>query len=73
MTVQSDSSATTMVAEMSGVAVLWVTLFKLNEWLFSTFEFAEHVNWIFLPAAVRVAAILLFRVRGAVGLFVGGL
>lgn len=73
MTVQRDSSATTMAAEISGVAVLWVTLFKLNEWLFSTFEFAEQVNWIFLPAAIRVAAVLMFRIRGAVGLFVGAL
>ena len=73
MTVQSDSSVTTMAAEIAGVAVLWVMLFKLNGWLFSSFEFAEHVNWIFLPAAVRVAAVLMFRMQGAIGLFVGAL
>lgn len=73
MTAQSDSSVTSKAAEIAGVAVLWVTLFNLNGWLFSSFEFAEHVNWIFLPAAVRVAAVLMFRMQGAVGLFVGAL
>ena len=73
MTVQSDSSVTTMAAEIAGVAVLWVMLFKLNVWLFSDFEFGQQVNWIFLPAAVRVAAVLLFGMRGAVGLFLGAL
>ena len=67
------SGFTTKPGEIAGVAVLWVLLFKLNGWLFFASEFGQHVNWIFLPAAVRVVAVLMFRMRGAVGLFVGAL
>lgn len=73
MTVQGHASVTTKAGEIAGVAVVWVMLFKLNGWLFFAFDFAPNINWIFLPAAVRMAAVLLFGVRGAAGLFVGAL
>lgn len=73
MTANQGSNVTVVAAEVAGVAILWVALFKLNGWLFDSFEFTQHVNWIFLPAAVRVAAVLLFGISGAVGLFLGAL
>lgn len=67
------SPATVMGAEMVGVAVLWLLIYRLNTWLFSAIEFNEQVNWIFLPAALRVVAVLLFSWRGAAGLFLGAM
>jgi len=47
---------------MFGAALL------INELLFKQFEFAEGINWIYLPAGVRLLATLLFAEAGAVGL-----
>jgi len=51
---------TTMV--MFGAALL------INELLFKQLEFAEGINWIYLPAGVRLLATLLFGEAGAIGL-----
>lgn len=47
---------------MFGAALL------LNELLFRQLEFAEGINWIYLPAGVRLLATLLFAEAGAIGL-----
>ncbi len=52
--------AATMV--MFGAALL------INELLFKQLEFAEGINWIYLPAGVRLLATLLFGGAGAIGL-----
>jgi hypothetical protein len=52
--------AATMV--MFGAALL------INELLFKQLEFAEGINWIYLPAGVRLLATLLFAEAGALGL-----
>lgn len=65
--------ATAYAGEIAGVALLWYLLFKLNIWLFLDLEYRENVNWIFLPAAIRVLAVLLFGWRAAAGLFIGAL
>jgi len=62
-----------LAAEVGGVVLLWVLLFRLNEQLFTELEYNAYVNWIFLPAALRVLAVLLFGWRGALGLFIGAL
>jgi len=49
------------------VAMFAATL-ALNHWLFSRLEFASGINWIYLPAGVRLLATLLFAEAGAVGL-----
>jgi len=59
------------LAIIVGVAIVWLALFELNEWLFSHAAYSERAHWIFLPAAVRVLAVLLFGGRGAAGLMVG--
>jgi hypothetical protein len=73
MTKSVTTHAALVVAEIAGIVLLWVLLFKLNTWLFIGLEFREHVNWIFLPAAIRVLAVLLFGWKAAVGLFIGAL
>lgn len=54
-----------------GVAVVWLAFFKLNALLFSQLEHSSRAHWIFLPAALRVLAVLLFRGEGAAGLVIG--
>ncbi|MDH0093793.1 hypothetical protein N7373_20280 [Achromobacter mucicolens] len=41
-----------------------------NEWLFTQSELVRGVNWIYLPAGVRLLATLLFGFAGATGLLV---
>jgi len=53
-------------------ACVWVIVFRLNTWFFGAFEWAELViNWIFLPAAVRLLSVMLFGWRGALGIWFG--
>lgn len=54
-----------------GVAVVWLAFFDLNDWLFSKLAYTDRAHWIFLPAALRVIAILLLRTKGALGLMAG--
>lgn len=53
------------------VAIVWSVAFLLNEALFNAFKLTQLANWIFVPAAVRLLAILLFGRTGALGLVVG--
>lgn len=55
------------------VALLWVLLFSLNQWAFSATEVNSYVSWIFLPAALRMLAVMVCDWVGAVGLFVGAM
>lgn len=55
------------------VAGLWIGLYSLNGWLFDRLAFSEHVSWIFLPAALRMIAVLLAGWVGALGIFLGSL
>jgi heme/copper-type cytochrome/quinol oxidase subunit 4 len=48
-------------------------LYVLNDWLFDRLAFSEHVSWIFLPAALRMIAVLLAGWVGALGIFLGSL
>ena len=52
-------SARTFLVQLSVVAGFWVGLFALNGWLFDRFAFSENVSWVFLPAALRMIAVLL--------------
>lgn len=56
-----------------GVATAWVLLFRLNTVIFSYFETSKFINWIFIPAGVRLISVLLFGLYGVAGLFVGAL
>lgn len=56
---------------VGGTAVLWLAVFNFNMWLFAQTAFSERAHWIFLPAAFRVIAVLIFGGPGAVGLMLG--
>jgi len=62
-----------LVASVVAVALLWVLLFRLNRWALSSFEVTVFISWIFLPAAIRVLAVMVCDWAGALGLFVGAL
>ena len=61
------------VLPVCGVALVWVALFELNAYWFEFLAVSPYVGWIFLPAALRVLAVLLFKARGVLGLFLGAL
>lgn len=70
---QKQTHVWVMVASAIAVALLWVLLFRLNRWAFSSIDVTVFISWIFLPAAIRMLAIMAFDWVGAVGLFAGAL
>jgi len=48
--------------------IMFCAALLINEMLFMQLEFAEGINWIYLPAGVRLLATLLFAEAGAIGL-----
>ncbi len=50
-----------------GSALLFLLSFALNEWLFAGSEFVRGINWIYLPAGMRLLCTLLFGGAGALG------
>ncbi len=52
-------------------AFLFVTFFEFNNWIFSSFQYTEGINWIFLPAGFRVILVLTMGLPGAIGLMLG--
>jgi len=62
-----------MVLQFVVVVGLWVSLYTLNDWMFDHWSFSAHVSWIFLPAALRMIAVLLLGWVGAAAIFFGSL
>ena len=58
---------------IGGIAVAWLVFFKLNFVFFSHFEKSHYINWVFIPAGVRLVSVLLFDEYAIVGLFIGAL
>jgi len=54
-------------------AIVFAFVFELNILLFSSFEFTKGVNWIFVPSGVRLAAVLVLDVWGALGIVLGSI
>ncbi|HEY0489613.1 MAG TPA: hypothetical protein VGD30_08895 [Telluria sp.] len=52
----------------AATVVLFCSALFVNELLFTRLEFAPGINWIYLPAGMRLLCILLFAEAGAVGL-----
>lgn len=51
-------------------AILFLASLAVNEWVFTNLEFVRGINWIYLPAGVRLVCTLLFGAAGAVGLLI---
>lgn len=56
---------------VASVSLAYVVFYDINAWLFSTYKVSENISWVFLPAAIRMIAVLLAGWAGVVGLFVG--
>lgn len=52
---------------------LYFGAFNLNLLVFSTLEFSPGVNWIFLPAGLRLLSTLLLAEEGAIGILLASL
>jgi hypothetical protein len=50
--------------------VLFSAMLALNVALFQALEFAPGINWVYLPAGMRLLCTLLFAEAGAVGLLI---
>ncbi len=53
--------------------LLFLSLNTINEWFFGQLEYSYGINWVFLPAGMRLLATLLFGTAGFTGLFISGL
>jgi hypothetical protein len=62
-----------LVLPVFAPAAAWVVLHQVNAMWSEALAWSAGVTWLFLPAAIRPLAILLFGVWGAVGLFIGSL
>lgn len=51
-------------------AVVFLLSLAANELIFSRTEFVRGINWIYLPAGIRLLSTLLFGFAGATGLLV---
>lgn len=49
---------------------LFLLMLAINEWLFKHAEFVPGINWIYLPAGIRLLSTLLFGGAGAIGLLI---
>jgi len=60
------------VAMVAGSAILFLLVFVANEWIFNSdrYEFTRGVNWIYLPAGMRLLCTLLFGGMGAIGILI---
>jgi len=61
---ESVISAKTIIA----CALTYTLLFYLNDWLTAFLEAAPGVNWIYLPAGLRLFLVLVFGLSGAIGI-----
>ena len=50
-------------------ASTYALLFYFNSWITSELVFSLGVNWIYLPAGLRLFLTLIFGLQGAIGIF----
>lgn len=48
--------------------LVYASLFYANDWLTAFLEVAPGVNWIYLPAGLRLFLVLIFGLSGAIGI-----
>jgi hypothetical protein len=61
------------LAVICGTALVFLLTLVANEWIFSHSEFVRGVNWVYLPAGMRLLCTLLFGAMGALGILLGSL
>ncbi len=53
--------------------VLYASMFYINDWLTQFIEAAPGVNWIYLPAGLRLFLVLIFGFSGALGIAIASI
>lgn len=53
---------------VAATMLAFVAMLAANAWLFARFELVPGINWIYLPAGMRLLCVLLFGDAGVVGL-----
>jgi hypothetical protein len=66
-------AAPSVLAQLTLIVGAWVFLYIVNDWLFDDVAISQYASWIFLPAALRMLAVLLCGWVGVFGLFIGSL
>ena len=56
------------LAYVLATMAMFGALLALNDWLFASLEFVPGINWVYLPAGMRLLCPLLFAEAGVVGL-----
>ena len=56
------------IAGLTISALTYAALFYINTWLTSSLIFGMGVNWIYLPAGLRLFLTLIFGLPGAIGI-----
>lgn len=66
----SNQSAEIILAIKAALisAFVYALLFYANDWLMAFVEAAPGVNWIYLPAGLRLFLVLIFGLSGAIGI-----
>jgi hypothetical protein len=64
----TGSNVRQRAAQVLATVVLFLATLWLNDWLFHRFEFARGINYVYLPAGMRLLCTLLFAENGAWGL-----
>jgi len=59
------------LAMVLATIVMFTLAFAVNDWLFLKLVFSPGITWIYLPAGMRLLAMLVFAEAGAVGLLIG--
>ncbi|MDB5839509.1 MAG: hypothetical protein JWQ23_1461 [Herminiimonas sp.] len=58
------------VSMVLGSSLIFLLSFLANQWLFTSSEFIRGINWIYLPAGIRLLCTLLFGAAGAIGVMI---
>jgi hypothetical protein len=64
----TSSNLRQYATQVLATIVLFLAMLWVNDWLFRRLEFAPGINWVYLPAGMRLLCTLLFAEAGAVGL-----
>ena len=72
-TANSSRESAISVKTIIACAFVYTLLFYSNDWLTAFLEAAPGVNWIYLPAGLRLFLVLIFGLSGALGIAVASI
>ena len=64
---------TTFLVGVVTTTLAYSLFYLLNGWLFHIARVSDTISWVFLPAAIRMLAVLMFGWAGVLGLFIGSM